>query len=920
MGAAAHDGGKPGSGSGLINPAEFPCRARYLDTEAIRESAGVLRTYAENLTGHMDTIAANWNGLIPHYVAPESWRVLNLMGPAQHDANTVADVYGNIAGKLDTYADELDAIKPLLAEFEQRAWDFRNEVKDGVETSVIGEVDTWVKVVSPAALILDATTQGTRTVAWNEHGPTVEKNNDLLREYAGLLEQVSMSASSAANAIRRCHDFTSGIFTPAPYGGATSDQIMATPNPWGEPVAEDRSVLEQITDGVGDFGGGLVFGVTSMVGYHPDAGWSWDTFTGTWTGIGNMAQVAGSVATNPANAVFLIATAGQTFDIPGSHLLPSTSMDGRIDYVEKMGPVWSGLVGYDQQAEDGWHQWKDEPYRMGTGVLLNIGTCFIPGAGGAGAAAKTATGARLANAAVHTADVLIPFGGQAVKGGLGVWRGGVNLVKGEAVAAGAIRGGLEGITHTGVGAAGRADTAGLNNTVTSAGTGSGRFGQIDLGPINKPTGLPEGILSPKGLHDYPIHYGPAGPPSRSINIDHIYPPKPAPHADNPVGAGHGSTPPETPHHATPDGVGKPSPDDPRSLLWRDQPARPVEPTAAQREAGQTVTTPEHAAVPEPELATVGAKPGHVTAEQGGTVTNSTTTTGSTSGGGNHGTHTTSGGSGNGSTTGGGPGDGNFRPPSELGRNLGSGNTHATTGGGDVPNGGADGGLPEGPGIHEPSGRAQWDPDGPVRETVDPAALGQEAPTETQMWQARQNAPVNEFGQPVDHRTGMALGERTADGQRGWHAVADKETGELVAENIDHGPAHDAHPYRPDGTRAPGDPASFGTSASTDYRTTWRDAHPEYDHRRVWVHHAVEQRVLKEYPGVVTPSEIHSLDNLRGIPSEVNREVHLQQIRILWNQFYAQIDTLGRVPTRQELLDWVTIIDDNLGHNFLPPER
>jgi hypothetical protein len=25
-------------GDGLINPAQFPCRARYLDTEAIRES------------------------------------------------------------------------------------------------------------------------------------------------------------------------------------------------------------------------------------------------------------------------------------------------------------------------------------------------------------------------------------------------------------------------------------------------------------------------------------------------------------------------------------------------------------------------------------------------------------------------------------------------------------------------------------------------------------------------------------------------------------------------------------------------------------------------------------------------------------------------------------------------------------------
>ncbi len=130
----------------------------------------------------------------------------------------------------------------------------------------------------------------------------------------------------------------------------------------------------------------------------------------------------------------------------------------------------------------------------------------------------------------------------------------------------------------------------------------------------------------------------------------------------------------------------------------------------------------------------------------------------------------------------------------------------------------------------------------------------------------------------------------------------------------------AFPRRPSGTRVPGEPARFGTSTSPNYQQTWSNAHPEYSDRGVVVHHAVEQQVLKKYPGIVSESEMHSLDNLRGIPQEVNREVHLQETRRVWNDFYRRMEELGRPPTRQELLDQASVIDDNLGHYFLPPER
>ena len=108
-------------------------------------------------------------------------------------------------------------------------------------------------------------------------------------------------------------------------------------------------------------------------------------------------------------------------------------------------------------------------------------------------------------------------------------------------------------------------------------------------------------------------------------------------------------------------------------------------------------------------------------------------------------------------------------------------------------------------------------------------------------------------------------------------------------------------------------ARFGNAASNDYRGTFFAANPELE-GQVVVHHAVEQQVLTRYPGVVSDAEMHSVENLRGIPKEVNSDVHLSQIRREWNQFYRQ----NANPTQQQLLDKATEIDTKYGSQFNPP--
>lgn len=122
-------------------------------------------------------------------------------------------------------------------------------------------------------------------------------------------------------------------------------------------------------------------------------------------------------------------------------------------------------------------------------------------------------------------------------------------------------------------------------------------------------------------------------------------------------------------------------------------------------------------------------------------------------------------------------------------------------------------------------------------------------------------------------------------------------------------------FQADSVAASNSGVGFGQSTSTNYRRTFFEANPGTE-GKVVVHHAVEQQVLKRHPALVTSSEIHSIENLRGIPKSMNPDIHLSQIRRAWNRFYKQNPN----PTKQQLLDYAAKLDDQFGHLFEPPVR
>jgi RHS repeat-associated protein len=108
---------------------------------------------------------------------------------------------------------------------------------------------------------------------------------------------------------------------------------------------------------------------------------------------------------------------------------------------------------------------------------------------------------------------------------------------------------------------------------------------------------------------------------------------------------------------------------------------------------------------------------------------------------------------------------------------------------------------------------------------------------------------------------------------------------------------------------------FGLATTSNYRKIFLDAHPELK-GRVVVHHGVEQQALKLYPFEVSPQELNSLANLRGIPNNINSELHLSKIRAEWDEFYLE----NPFATQEQLLQQRAVIDAKYGHLFLPPVK
>ena len=103
-----------------------------------------------------------------------------------------------------------------------------------------------------------------------------------------------------------------------------------------------------------------------------------------------------------------------------------------------------------------------------------------------------------------------------------------------------------------------------------------------------------------------------------------------------------------------------------------------------------------------------------------------------------------------------------------------------------------------------------------------------------------------------------------------------------------------------------------------YEATFFKAHPELK-GKVVVHHAIEQQVLEQYPGLFTPKEINALENLRGIKKGFHDDkVHKSWIREKWTTFYE--DHPPGVATKKDFYNMRDEIDRAFGQKCFLPKK
>ncbi|MBB2924720.1 polymorphic toxin type 15 domain-containing protein [Cellulomonas cellasea] len=494
---------------GLINPALFPAKSADLKPEQVRDSASSVKTMGTSVEDETSAIATSWSGLTHSYEAPEQQRVYDLMRPAVTSANELKTAFHTMAGHLETYAAALDGIKPRLASFERRAAAFRAEVINGVQIDASSSTEAGLLDYGKGMLEWAGVDERQVTVPWYEDGDTVQRNKDLLAEYAELLEDVSTASAQCANDINGL--VKNMCVTPVEALPAEAFTNPAQPMPWGEPREEDRNCPESVGSGAYTFGKDLIQGAGQLVfGYNPETGGWFEgkAYGQAWGGLGDL---VGSIA---------LVGSGAGLVALGMAVTGNTDNDFSRFMYERSKTVVGGLgtlVGYDINAEDGWHKWKEDGVAAGTGAVLSIGTFFIPGAGQVGSFAKGASAtAKLTKIAAAGTEFVVQGGSWVVKGGIKLVTGlREALVFGGDLMAGGFR----------------------SPALAGAGAGAGGVRLSMTGLVNAVTG------------NTPSHVVPHSPPS--VSTDLFGSSRPGAGGSSPTGGGSGSGTPAPPHGNAP---------------------------------------------------------------------------------------------------------------------------------------------------------------------------------------------------------------------------------------------------------------------------------------------------------------------------------------------------------------------------------
>ena len=381
---------------------------------SIRAVGVALETLGTTVSDAVGRAAGRWAGLSDVYQAPETDRVLGLVGPAVSTSQDVVEDLAGVKKALDGYADDLLAVADRLRTLELDIGDFHVEV---------GRVDTWQKK------------QG-----------MIDTNADLVRRLAQVERDIQTAARDCASQMGRVvPEVEAWILQMAaswrPWSGGSVFTVSSVEaleaydasQGWGAPRERAKGRAEAFVS----HAWGTVKSFGTLVGYNPQTGhWGDGAAASTaWKGLGN---VVGSVGVMAVYSAGVVSTGGVLFGVSFGD-----SVDGWLyERAEVVRDTGGSLVGYDARAAaaggEGWWKWKQDAWGTAGEVTVLLGSMALPvkGFGAASDAARLGT----AGTAVRVAaEAVVPAGSYAVHGAAVLGRGVAALPKGWSAAVGAVR-------------------------------------------------------------------------------------------------------------------------------------------------------------------------------------------------------------------------------------------------------------------------------------------------------------------------------------------------------------------------------------------------------------------------------------------------------------------------------------------------
>lgn len=329
------------------------------DMASLREHAMMIAVAG---TGYIDTgerVHNTWQGLRPHYVAPEAGQLMAATGPVATVCRHVGRNLQQARDALVVYADTVEAIQGEL----------------GLLRTSATDVNTAIEAAGPE---------------WRSDHDLVDRSNAVGDAITVQAAAFVDAQRACVNALRALHgqpaltaDNGDGVIDPATEFGYTLDQFRAAAQadpddggglPWGSVTERDYpwyidvgSAPLRFVGGLGDAVVNTALGLGALFGYDHATGQTTGATAGTaWTNLGKLALAVGTYAV-PGG--FVRDQLGQTpFLEPGeaNQILTDTG---------------KALIAYDQ--------WDDDPARAAGNAVGNIALAVF-GTKGAGAGLRGA--------------------------------------------------------------------------------------------------------------------------------------------------------------------------------------------------------------------------------------------------------------------------------------------------------------------------------------------------------------------------------------------------------------------------------------------------------------------------------------------------------------------------------------------------